>query len=157
MFHYLKAVVLRSASAVRRGRNNLDIKIEANEDLQNWGAWVRSQPDPFKHLNYGAQPMFNEYRPSWRDSAIDDDYASMRNDDFGADADRAAETDRVVRMMPREEHKVYLYAYFCEWGSKRKISEKFGESRRNVDVRLAKALGAYEVLFELKDLLKKVG
>lgn len=133
----------------------MNLEYDVSPELNNWGAWLRSMPDPFKHLNYGLQPMFKEWQPPWRESMIDDDFVSRKNEDLAHDVNRAVETDRTVRMLTREDHRVYLYAYFAQWGSKRRIAEEFGESRRNVDVRLAAAMGAYEVLACLRDELKR--
>lgn len=98
--------------------------------------------------------MFREYQPKWREY---DDESSARAADKVHDPDTAELTDRAVRLLPREEQQVYLYAYFAEFGTKAEAMDKLKVQERLFDKKLSNAIGAYEVLFCLREILKETG
>lgn len=110
---------------------------DAIQALQNWGCWLRAQPNPFKHLRIGPQSIYKMMRNAGDSMRVTEVF----------DTDQAIATDDLVRKLQLERWQVYLYAYYGQCQSMLGLSQLFKENRRLTEKKMSGAQNAFIMLY----------
>ncbi len=106
-------------------------EIDIVAELQNWGRWLRSLPDPYKHLRVGSQPVFKMIRRPIKGT-------EWHN------PDRAYKVNMIISMLANKSWADDLALYYSKKMPIYEIGLNYQESRRSTERRLAAARAAFE-------------